>query len=136
MSVTYEYPISILERHLDTFGHVNNATYLELYEEARWDFITTNGFGFDRIQKEQIGPVILDLNLTFKREITNREKIIIKSEHNGMKNKLVMSLKQWMVKEDGKIASTLELSVGLLDMKERKLIEPTEAWLKAIGAQA
>ena len=36
----YEYEKTILEQHLDTFGHVNNAAYLVLYEEARWDFIT------------------------------------------------------------------------------------------------
>ena len=31
----YEYDKTILEQHLDTFGHVNNAVYLSLYEEAR-----------------------------------------------------------------------------------------------------
>jgi len=29
----YEYQKEILEQHLDTFGHVNNAVYLSLYEE-------------------------------------------------------------------------------------------------------
>lgn len=134
MSVSYEYPVTILERHLDTFGHVNNATYLELYEEARWDFITRNGYDFARIQREKVGPIILDLNLTFKRELLNREKIIIKSQYQGMKNKYIMTLNQWMMKEDGKIASTLELSVALMDMKERKMVEPFSDWMKAIGA--
>ncbi|GAB4022315.1 MAG: long-chain acyl-CoA thioesterase FadM [Bdellovibrio sp.] len=134
MSVTYEYPVTILERHLDTFGHVNNATYLELYEEARWDFITQNGYDFARIQREKVGPIILDLNLTFKRELLNREKIVIKSQYQGMKNKYIMTLNQWMMKEDGKIASTLELSVALMDMKERKMVEPIADWMNAIGA--
>ncbi len=41
----YEYTIKILEHHLDTFGHVNNATYLEMYEEARWDLLNKNNSG-------------------------------------------------------------------------------------------
>jgi len=135
MSITFEYPITILERHLDTFGHVNNDTYLEIYEEARWDFITQYGYDFARIQRDQVGPIILDLNLTFKRELVNREKITIKSEYKGMKNKFIMTLNQWMMKEDGKVASTLELSVALMDMKARKMVEPTADWLKAIGAE-
>ena len=39
----FTYEMLIKEKHLDTFGHVNNATYFELLEEARWDFITNNG---------------------------------------------------------------------------------------------
>ena len=33
----FTYPLLIKETYLDTFGHVNNATYLTLFEEARWD---------------------------------------------------------------------------------------------------
>ena len=36
----HEYALVIREQHLDTFGHVNNAKYLEILEEARWDLIT------------------------------------------------------------------------------------------------
>ena len=75
MNKIFEYTVLILESHLDSFGHMNNATYLKLYEEARWDFITANGFGLEVIQREQKGPVILDLQVRFKREIKNREKI-------------------------------------------------------------
>ena len=76
----FEYKIQILEHHLDSFGHVNNAKYLELYEQARWDFITKNGYGIDKIIQEKKGPVILDVNCRFKSEILNRETITIKSE--------------------------------------------------------
>ena len=63
MSKKFEYQTQIIESHLDSFEHVNNAVYLELYEEARWDFITTGGFGLSRIKEEGIGPVILDLQV-------------------------------------------------------------------------
>lgn len=132
----YEYEITILERHLDTFGHVNNAIYLSLYEEARWDFITRNNLGLKEILSSQIGPVLLDLNLTFKAELKNREKIkIISQARPEMRNKFVMIIDQKMVKEDGKVASTLALSVGMMDLKERKLISPSKEWLSALGLE-
>ena len=134
MATEFQYPLTILEKHLDTFGHVNNASYLELYEEARWGFITENGFGLDKIMSEKKGPVVLDLNLTFKRELKNRQKVVIKSQFKEMKNKLVGVMIQSIHNEEGKIASTLELSVGFMDLKQRKLTEPTEEWFKAIGA--
>jgi acyl-CoA thioester hydrolase len=73
------YNLTIHERHLDTFGHVNNATYLDLFEEARWDLITGNGYGFDEIKRRQAGPTILEINLRFVREIRNRQRITVKS---------------------------------------------------------
>src|SRR5690348_1088380 len=73
------YELVIVERHLDTFGHVNNATYLDLFEEARWDLITKNGYGLDEIQRRQAGPTMLEINLRFLREIRNRERITVKS---------------------------------------------------------
>lgn len=128
----HTYKVIIREGHLDTFGHVNNARYLDLYEEARWDLITNNGYGLQRVQELKQGPVILDLNLTFKKEITNREEITIETEPTEINHPLIMNLKQRMVKADGTIASTLDLKVGLMDLSLRKLIAPTEKWLAAI----
>lgn len=129
----FSYKKQILEHHLDTFGHVNNAVYLELYEEARWDFITKAGFGLAHVQETQIGPVILDLTVNYKAELTNRENITIESEYKGMKNSLVCSVYQKMLKDDGTLASEITLSIGVFDMKKRKLIKPSDEWLKAFG---
>lgn len=130
----YEYELTILEQHLDTFGHVNNAKYLELYEEARWDLLTQNKMGLKEIMQNQLGPVLLDLQLTFKAELKIREKIkIVSQARSEMRNKFVMILDQKMIKPDGKIASTLTISVGMMDLKARKLISPSEEWRKALG---
>ncbi len=132
----YEYEKTILEQHLDTFGHVNNAVYLSLYEEARWDFITKNGLGLKEILESKVGPVLLDLQLTFKSELNNRDKVkIISQARPEMRNKYVMVLDQKILKENGKVASTLTLSVGLMDLNARKLMAPTKEWLTALGLE-
>jgi YbgC/YbaW family acyl-CoA thioester hydrolase len=132
----YEYEKMILEQHLDTFGHVNNAVYLSIYEEARWDFITKNGLGLKEIMESKIGPVLLDLQLTFKSELNNRDKIkIVSQARTEMRNKFVMILDQKILKDNGKVASTLTLSVGLMDLQARKLMAPTPEWLKALGVE-
>ncbi len=128
----HSYQVKIHEAHLDTFGHVNNAKYLELYEQARWDLITNNGYGLDEIKKLKIGPVVLEVNLTFKREITNREVITIESRPKQLDHPLIMQIDQKMIKSDGQLASEISLKVGLMDLEKRKLISPTKEWLKAI----
>lgn len=127
--------IKILESHLDTFGHVNNATYLSLYEQVRWEWITEYGLGLEQVHRDQVGPVILDLHLEFKKEIRLRQKIKVESRFVEHKNRLVMQLEQKMfLPDDGGLASRLVLNVGLMDMKARRLVPADERWLKALGA--
>jgi acyl-CoA thioester hydrolase len=128
----FTYEIQIKEHHLDSFGHVNNAVYLQLYEEARWDFITKNGYGLEVVKETQKGPVILEANVKYKREIKNREVIKIQSKALEVRGKM-MTLSQEMIKSDGKVASIAIFQVGFMDLKLRALISPNEQWLKALG---
>lgn len=131
----YEYLTIIRELHLDSFGHVNNAVYAQLFEEARWDFITKNNFGLDRIKEIQIGPVILDMRIRFKREVLNRENIRITSKTSAIISPKLMVLEQIMYKADGKVASEAEFTIGIFDMKARKLVDAPSEWMKAIGVK-
>jgi acyl-CoA thioester hydrolase len=131
----FEYEVLIRECHLDSFGHVNNSVYVQLYEEARWDFITKNGFGLDYVTQNQIGPVILDLQVRFKRELKNREKIIITSQTAEIISPKIMVLNQAMLKADGKVASEATFTIGFFDLKARKLINANEEWLRACGVK-
>jgi thioesterase-3 len=129
----FSYELIIKEHHLDSFGHVNNATYLELYEEARWQFITDGGYGYKEVHEYKKGPVILDCHIRFKREMTLREKIIIRSKATELKGR-IMYLEQEMVNQEDEICSTARFTIGFMDLVERKLIHPTPEWLSAIGA--
>jgi thioesterase III len=69
----FKYQVLIKEHHLDTFGHVNNATYLALLEEARWELLNAHGFGLNAIREQAMGPVILECHIKFLKELTLRE---------------------------------------------------------------
>lgn len=132
MSLTFEYPIIIREHHLDTFGHVNNATYLEIFEEARWEFITMNGYDLNKIKETGFGPVVLEINIKFLRELGVRKSVIVHSQNLSYEGK-VSKLRQWIEDQDGQIYCDAEFKFGLFDVKTRKLVAPTPEWLKAIG---
>lgn len=131
----YEYELMIQTTHLDTFGHVNNARYLELFEEARWDIIESGGYGLEKIQQTQIGPVLLEVKLQFKRELRNREKITIRTWATSNSGK-IQTLRQVMINSNGEEACVADFVLGLFDLKARKLIVPTPEWNKALGLDA
>ncbi len=120
--------MQILEHHLDTFGHVNNATYLKLYEQARWEYFYQQGLGLEDVQKKRIGPVILEAKVKFKKELVNREWIIINFRSSAIKGSKLTAIEQEIFKDDGALASSLSLVTGLFDLDKRKLIAPTPEW--------
>lgn len=126
------YELLIRESDLDTFGHVNNATYLRMMEDARWDLITGRGYGLRRIRETGQGPVILEVNLKYMRELRLRETITITTEMLDYKGKIA-HMKQQMRKADGTVAAEAIFTFGLFDLKERKLVDPTPEWKSAIG---
>lgn len=133
--MVFSYETLIRESHLDTYGHVNNAVYLTLFEEARWQIITERGYGFKKVHETKKGPVILEVQMKFLKELNLREKIKITLEIVSYKGK-ISKLRQTMVKENGDIACEMECIAGFFDLRERKLILPTQDWLDAIGNPA
>ena len=125
----YSYSLEIKEHHLDTFGHVNNATYLNLYEQARWEILNERGYSIADIKQKEMGPVILRAEISFKRELMLRKKITINSQLQEIRTPKIMDVRQEMITDNGKLASELILTLGLMDLKERKLIPFTDEWL-------
>lgn len=124
--------VLIKEKHVDSLGHMNNSTYLELMEEARWDYISQNGYGHAEIQKYQQGPVILEVNLKFMNEIRLREKVYVTVSEAKSISLKVAQLKQQIIKENGIVAAEALFTFGLFDLQKRKLIEATDLWKKAL----
>lgn len=130
--MAFAYPLTILERHLDTLGHVNNATYLAIFEEARWDFIERGGYGLKQILALEQGPVILEVTLKFLKELRLREQITVRSETIAYEGK-VGKVRQWMEGPQGEVHAEAIFTIAFFDLKARKIIAPTPAWRKAIG---
>lgn len=124
--------VTIGKEHLDIFGHVNNARYLDLYEEARWALISPRGFSAKEIMARQQGPVVLEVQVKYLRELVLGDKITITTEVVSYDGK-IGRMEQKMVREDGKHASESLFVFGLMDLQARKLIQPTPEWKHAIG---
>ena len=52
--------------HLDLYGHVNNARYLEFLEEARWGYLET-GRGLPWWQEQGLGFIVAAISINYRR---------------------------------------------------------------------
>ncbi len=70
------YTVAVREYELDSFGHVNNAVYLNYVEAAKWDFFNKTGI-IDEIRKNNIFPVIMENNIRYLRELKSGDVVNI-----------------------------------------------------------
>ena len=130
----HRYPVLIDESHLDFVGHMNNIAYLQLFEKARWQMITERGYGLKTMNEKKQGPVILQINIQFKKEVLLRSKMIVESQTLSYEGK-VGKITQRLVSETGEVHADAELTIGLFDLRERKLVEATPEWMLACGKE-
>ena len=72
--MSFESTFKIRSFHTDSFGHVNNARYLELLEEARWQFAEHHGL-IDLLNEENLGFIIMQMNLRFRLPVVEGDTI-------------------------------------------------------------
>jgi thioesterase-3 len=100
--------IKIRNYHADNHNHVNNARYLEFFEESSWDYLEKNSHVeemFASLMKKGIIHVVVNINCNFKSSAivgdllrietklmrsTNRSYTWSKEIFNNENNKLVI----------------------------------------------
>jgi len=64
---------------LDSYDHVNNAVYLNYYEQARWEIMRETGL-LEKLKSEKILLVVTEINIRYSKEARLFDNILIKSK--------------------------------------------------------
>ena len=75
-----EYKRKIFGYECDIYGHLNNAIYLHIYEEARSDALDQMGMSIQELNEKNIGIYLIHLELEFLKAIQMGETITILSD--------------------------------------------------------
>lgn len=88
MSVSIKLDIPVRWGDLDAFGHVNNTVFMRYLEEARIVWLE----GFAPVSaREKNGPVIVNINCNFRREIAYPATVrVLLIAHCASEKRLVM----------------------------------------------
>ena len=74
----FEYYVSVRGYELDSFGHLNNAVYLNYIEQAQWEILKKTGT-FEHMQEKKIVPAIIETNIRYIREVKIFDELVIKT---------------------------------------------------------
>ena len=128
------FKIKIEPEMTDEYGHLNNARYLELFELARWHILEKSSLGIDYVREKKIVPVILEVNIKYKKEVYPGENIQIETcgDHDGGR---IFYFFQLMKDKADNICATATFKAGLFDLRNRTMLKADEKWLKALTGE-
>ena len=73
---------------LDSYGHVNNAVYLQYFEQARWEFMKDQGL-LEKINGLEFFLVVVDTHIRYMRESNLFDELVIETSCNVEKPYIV-----------------------------------------------
>lgn len=75
----YRYKTNVKGYELDSYGHLNNAVYLNYTEQARWEILKKEGL-LDVFLKKDFLLVVTETNIRYKRELKLFDSVQIETE--------------------------------------------------------
>jgi YbgC/YbaW family acyl-CoA thioester hydrolase len=136
VSAVREFEYVIRPTQVDTFGHLNNAAYLEIFEWARWEWAAAEGMALERLIAEQrTAPAVLHVDLSFFKELRMHERVRVRTWVQLLETvKGVVG--QEMLKADGALAARLWLTFTMFHLERRRAVALPEALRAAFAADA
>ncbi len=117
--MTHAIEIKVRGYHLDVFGHVNNARYLEFLEEARWSIIE------ERIQLDSLFGkghlfVVVNINISYRRPAFLNHVIRIETSLKNLKTHSGILRQLIKLKDSDTVVADAEVTFVILDGKTQK----------------
>ena len=115
------YSTKVESTHLDMFGHVNNARFLEYFEWARWAWARELGVDFLRYIDEGTAPAAVRMEVNFLRELRFNEVLQIETRLFGIGTKS-FDLVQELSVDGGSLSATLKVKLVFMDVRTRRAV--------------
>jgi len=117
--------IKVRNYHLDHFGHVNNARYLEFLEEGRWMYSEENQL-IKAYKEKSINHAAVNININYRKSATEGDILVIATDIKKRSDRSVSFYQEILLKETGELIADATVTNVFLDSETSKVIT-TEA---------
>ncbi len=107
--MTFSYKRHIFGYECDIYGHLNNASYLQILEEARAMVLQEIDFSVKKFMTLNIAIFVTDIHIKYQKQIDFAENITVQSSVK----KLGRVRSHWLQKiynEKGDLCATIEIT--------------------------
>lgn len=105
--------------HLDGYGHVNNARYLEFMEEGRWAFFDEHPRLIKQLHQSGYAFVVVNLNIDYRAAAVQNDDLHVLTGIVEVGERSALCHHR-ILRKDGALVAQADLTFVLLDMKANK----------------
>ena len=105
--------------HLDGYGHVNNARYLEFMEEGRWAFFDEHPRLIQQLHSAGRAFVVVNLNIDYRAAAVQGDDLQVLTGIVDVGERSALCHHR-IVRADGTLIAQADLTFVLLDVKANK----------------
>ena len=127
------YDFGVRGYELDSFGHVNNAVYLNYLEQARWEMIRVNPEFSSYLTEKGLFPVVIETHIKYIRELTAFADAYIITDWAYEGNYIIAHHKVYN-KESNRVAAKATVKMLLLS-KERIIYDLTDSMKQVLDGE-
>ena len=138
----HEMTIRVRGYHCDFYGHVNNARFLELLEEARWRW-AEEVIDLPAWQAAGFGFVVAGIDIRYKRPAPEGRLLRITSEIARLGEKFGLFRQEIRDAEDERLLVEADVTCAVVDVKTGRALPlrgqadaPFAAWRREHAADA
>jgi acyl-CoA thioester hydrolase len=118
---------------MDFNSHMKNTAFLDKSADVRMMFFAENGFPTEEFRRLRIGPVVMKDELEYRKEVGLMQEIVVTLAMAGLAlDGSRFTLRNEILRPDGKLCAKVTSSGGWLDLDARKLVPPPQALLAAL----
>ena len=120
--------IKVRGYHIDVFGHVNNARYLEYLEEARWAFFDARQ-GIVEMARKGFAFNVVNINISYRRPAKLNDLLSVETGLEKVGKRSAVLYQKVINKDSVETVADAHITFVMLDMKKQKAA-PLEGELK------
>ncbi|QEV21089.1 acyl-CoA thioesterase [Streptomyces alboniger] len=132
MAEPFSVSIGVRGYETDSQGHLNQAVYLQYAEHARWSLLRAAGIAQTDLLDKGVGPVALENTVRYRSELRAGDETTVSCAFVWGERK-TFRMEQTITKADGTVAATVSSLGGLLDLKERRMVEDPREYFRTLA---
>ena len=113
--------IKVRGYHADFYGHVNNARYLEFFEEDRWAHLESS-LDLQEWASRGLIFLVVNINVNYRKAVGVGETILVSTEIDKIGNKSAVLLQKIVLKETGEVAADALVTFVISDNSGRAVV--------------
>ena len=111
--------IKVRGYHLDVFGHVNNARYLEFLEEGRWALFD-EGINLEDLAREGFAFNVVNINIDYRQPVFLNDLICVETGLEKIGHRSA-TLRQTVKRQaSGEVVADAAVTFVMLSLQEKK----------------